>query len=67
MFPLRQTLTLRDIFMEYAENKGFWMGDSAPDWGDASEEERASSGFWCDDYGYADPDDETSKNVSLWR
>ena len=66
MFPLRQRVTARDLLMEYGDNHGIWMAESAPNWGSASEEQRANSGFWCDEYGYADSGNEDSKNVSLW-
>jgi len=66
-FPLELTLTGRDL-MGWGSGVGFWMSASAPAWVSATEQERDSSGFWCDASGYADPAgvDETSKNISLW-
>jgi hypothetical protein len=45
---------------------GQWRTATAPDWGDATDEEKANSGFWCDANGLADSSDQSSKNVSLW-
>jgi len=44
---------------------GYWVDDLAPSWDEATEEERAVSGFWTDDYGRIDPDDRTSRK-SHW-
>jgi hypothetical protein len=45
---------------------GKWTAADAPVWGDATDEEKADSGFWCDAGGLADAADPNSKNVSLW-
>ncbi len=44
---------------------GYWCNDSAPNYDNADEQERASQGFWTDDDGYAKTGDEDSK-VSHW-
>ena len=64
-FPVKMTLTGRDI-MDFGNNVGFWMADTAPAWAAATAQERDDSGFWCDANGYAVAGDETSKNKSLW-
>jgi len=45
---------------------GMWTEDDAPAWSVATDEEKAASGFWCDDNGRADPSDLGSANVSVW-
>lgn len=52
-FPLVVNHRARDL-MDYGSNVGFWMGASAPDWDDATQQQREDSGFWCDANGYAD-------------
>jgi len=44
---------------------GYWCDDSAPNYDDATEQQRASQGFWTDDDGLAKTGDEDSK-VSHW-
>lgn len=47
-------------------NIGFWTDATAPDWSVATDTDKASSGYWSDANGYADPSDGSSLNVSLW-
>jgi hypothetical protein len=63
--PLNMSFTLTMI-RGTAGTIGFWQDVGAPDWATATDVERASSGFWCDDEGFADPSDPTSYRVSLW-
>jgi hypothetical protein len=44
---------------------GFWTGDAAPNYADATAEERASQGFWTNDDGEAEPGNAASK-ISTW-
>lgn len=64
-FPLIVKIQARDL-PDYASNIGFWSADTTPDYDSATEAERASSGFWTDDDGYADPTDEDSRHKSRW-
>ncbi|OPL13102.1 MAG: hypothetical protein AVO39_11050 [delta proteobacterium MLS_D] len=45
---------------------GYWVDDDAPDYSSATADERAKQGFWTDDDGLADPEDETSKQSVWW-
>ncbi|MDP1570335.1 MAG: hypothetical protein Q8L86_10050 [Vicinamibacterales bacterium] len=45
---------------------GRWVDDLAPDWDDATDEERAVSGFWTDDSDLPDPGDPLSAGGSRW-
>lgn len=45
---------------------GRWMDSDAPDWADATSEERLRSGFWCDSNGRPEPSDPASANQSIW-
>jgi len=45
---------------------GYWTGDDAPNYEDATPEQRATMGFWTDDDGYAKPGDEESKVSNWW-
>ncbi len=64
-FPLLVNLKGRDL-MDFGNNVGFWMGDSAPAWGSATAQEKEDSGFWCDANGYCLTADSASLNKSLW-
>jgi len=44
---------------------GYWTDDDAPNYEDATAEQRASMGFWTDDNGYAREGDPDTK-VSHW-
>lgn len=55
-----------DYLKGVGDDVGFWMVSTAPTWASASQTEKEDSGFWCDASGFADPNDQTSKNVSLW-
>jgi hypothetical protein len=52
--------------MDFGNNVGFWMGDTAPDWATATDQEKDNSGFWCDDDGLCLTSDAESLNKSLW-
>jgi len=45
---------------------GYWTGDDAPNWDDATEAQRASQGFCTDDNGCAKVGDNTSKKSHWW-
>ena len=45
---------------------GYWTDDDAPVYKDASNEQRASMGFWSDDNGLIDPDDVNSIKSCWW-
>lgn len=64
-FPEILTVTGRDL-MEFGNDVGWWMADSAPAWAAATTQERDDSGFWADDDGYIVTGDETTKNKSRW-
>jgi hypothetical protein len=64
-FPLFVKLRGRDL-MDFGNNVGFWMGDTAPDWATATDQEKDNSGFWCDDDGLCLTSDAESLNKSLW-
>ena len=64
-FPAVVSLEGRDM-AQFALNIGYWMADTAPAWGAATQEEREVSGFWSDASGYIDSPDEASLNKSLW-
>ncbi len=64
-FPLLVNLKGRDL-MDFGNNVGFWMGDSAPAWLTATAQEKEDSGFWCDANGYCLTADSASLNKSLW-
>ena len=45
---------------------GIWTSDGAPNWVSASSSDKNTSGFWKDANDFADPDDASSKGVSVW-
>lgn len=55
-----------DNFKGGSAQVGIWCSDSAPAWASATEEERATQGFWCDDDGLPSPGDFTTANRSVW-
>jgi hypothetical protein len=55
-----------DYLKGVGDDIGIWSPSTAPAWASASETEKLDQGFWTDVNGFADPNDQTSKNVSLW-
>ena len=49
-----------------SDRVGHWTDDTAPDWATASDEEKATQGFWTDDDGLIDPLDPMTKDESIW-
>lgn len=45
---------------------GLWTDSLAPIWTNADEEEKKDSGFWLNQNNFAEPTDESSKDVSIW-
>ena len=45
-FPTRMKVGLLDL-ANFGIDVGYWMNDAAPNWGAASDAEKAVSGFWC--------------------
>jgi len=46
---------------------GGWTSDGdAATWDTATDDEKAEQGFWCDDNGFIDPADSTTKNRKVW-
>jgi hypothetical protein len=64
-FPLFVTLKGRDL-MDWCIDVGLWTAATAPDYDDATQQEKEASGFWCDDNGYCLTADSASLNKSLW-
>ena len=55
-----------DNFKGGAAQVGIWCSDLAPAWVSATEAEKETQGFWCDDNGLVVPGDWTTANKSVW-
>jgi hypothetical protein len=55
-----------DNFKGGAAQVGTWCSDTAPAWAAATEAEKETQGFWCDDNGLVVPGDWSSANKSVW-
>ena len=55
-----------DNFKGGAAQVGTWCSDTAPAWASATDAEKGTQGFWCDDDGLVVPGDWTTANKSVW-
>lgn len=55
-----------DNFKGGAAQVGIWCSDTAPAWASATDAEKGTQGFWCDDDGLVVPGDWTTANKSVW-
>ena len=61
-----ENMTTRILGYDLFSNTfGRWMADSAPNYNDATINQRAESGFWTTDTGFASPSD-TDSTLSKW-
>ncbi|MEN6560858.1 MAG: hypothetical protein ABFD52_08805 [Acidobacteriota bacterium] len=55
-----------DNFKGGAAQVGIWCSDTAAAWASATDAEKGSQGFWCDDDGLVVAGDWTTANRSVW-
>jgi hypothetical protein len=65
------TFGVRGVFRDVRALPGgygcSWGDDSASaNWGAATDTEKKVLGFWADDDGFIDPDDEATQNIKVW-